>query len=263
MKKYILSLLILTATASAQAWQVQTNTNENWLLQQKAKPSVYSEMNKYFIENGDSNTALAYVENFVPAMHKLMVGETKAAISFKLNGPSCNSSTEVSFPEKLTSQYNFYSKKEFEESFLKVQSYACLGKLNIDKVFETLMSEAFQRKAINGLKNISVNQEDNKACVETSIFGLGTSRYCLTKNVLRTKNQYIIHSFNEENISDPSAPIYFKETINILTRLPSGEVSFYNLMYARGPDLSFRSIVKSKATKQQEAVTQLLMKMAK
>lgn len=263
MKKYLLPLLILSTTASAQAWQVQTNANENWLLQQKAKPSVYSEMNKYFIENDSSNNAFGYVENFVLALHKLMVGETKAAISSKLSASACHSSTEVSFPERLTTQYNFSSKKEFEDSFLKVQSYACLGKLNLDKVFETLMSEAFQRKAINGLKNISVNQKDNRACVETSIFGLGTSRYCLTKSVLRTKNQYIIHSFNEENISDPSAPIYFKETINVLTQLPSGEVSYYNLMYARGPDLSFRSIVKSKATQQQEAVTHLLIEMAK
>lgn len=263
MKKYLLPLLILTTTASAQAWQVQTNANENWLLQQKAKPSVYSEMNKYFIENDPSNNALGYVLSFVPALHKLIVGETKSAIALKLSASDCNSSTEVSFPETLTNQHNFSSKNEFEGSFLKVQSYACLGKLNLDKVFETLMSEAFQRKAINGLKDISVNPKDNRACVETSIFGLGTSRYCLTKNVLRTKNQYIIHSFNEENVSEPSAPIYFKETINVLTQLPNGEVSIYNLMYARGPDLSFRSIVKSKATQQQEAVTHLLIEMAK
>lgn len=263
MKKYLLPLLILTTTASAQAWQVQTNANENWLLQQKAKPSVYSEMNKYFIENDPSNNALGYVLSFVPALHKLIVGETKSAIALKLSASDCNSSTEVSFPETLTNQHSFSSKNEFEESFLKVQSYACLGKLNLDKVFETLMSEAFQRKAINGLKDISVNPKDNRACVETSIFGLGTSRYCLTKNVLRTKNQYIIHSFNEENVSEPSAPIYFKETINVLTQLPNGEVSIYNLMYARGPDLSFRSIVKSKATQQQEAVTHLLIEMAK
>jgi len=125
------------------------------------------------------------------------------------------------------------------------------------------MSEAFQRKVINGLKTISVTPSNNRACVETSIFGLGTSRYCLTKNVLRTKNQYIIHSFNEENIADPSAPIYFKETINVITQLASGEISLYNLMYARGPDLSFRSVVKSKAKKQQDAVTTLLRQDAK
>lgn len=258
-----LFILVSISVSVSNAWQVQTNTNDTWLLQQKAKPSVFSEMNKYFTENDPSNNAIAYVQNFVPTIHKLMVGETKSSLSRKLSTPDCNSSTDVSFPETLTGQYNFSSKNDFEESFLKVESYACLGKLNLDKVFETLMSEAFQRKAINGLKNISVNPEDNWACVETSIFGLGTSRYCLTKNVLRTKNQYIIHSFNEENISAPSAPIYFKETINVLTQLSNGEVSFYNLMYARGPDLAFRGMVKKKATKQQEAVTQLLIEMAK
>lgn len=258
-----LIILASLSVSTANAWQVQKSQDQNWLLLLKAQPSVYEEMNKFFVKNDGAYNASAYIESFIPTLHRAMVSEANSSLLAKTSQATCSNTTEVSFPELLTTKYKFSGKDDFERNFLKVQSYTCLGKLNLDKVFETLMSEAFQQKAINGLKKISSNQNTNNVCVETQIFGLGTSRYCLTKNVLRTQNQYIIHSYNEENVSKPTAPIYFKETINVLTQLSNGEVSFYNLMYARGPDLAFRGMVKKKATKQQEAVTQLLIEMAK
>lgn len=259
MKTKLLAFILASVSMNAFAWQVTQDNSPNWLLSIEAAPSVYAEMNKYFLKEDPSTDARAYVENFVETLHLNMVQETQSFMDRKLAQPGCAPSTQVSFPEQLTSKYNLNSKEEFESNFLKVESYACLGKLDLDRVFETLMSEAFQRKAINGLKAIQLNQSTNQACVETKIFGLGTSRYCLTKHVQKKQNQYIIQSFNETNVNNPSAPVYFKETINVITRLTNGEISLYNLMYARSVDLSFRGIVKGKVEAQQNSVRTYLI----
>ncbi|WP_409478108.1 hypothetical protein [Pseudobdellovibrio sp. HCB154] len=259
MKTKLFAFILASVSINAFAWQVVQNNNQNWLSSIEAAPSVYVEMNKYFLKKDSSNDARAYVQNFIETIHANMAQETYDFMNQKLGQPGCVPSTQVSFPEQLTSKYNFNSKREFESNFLKVESYTCLGKLDLDRVFETLMSEAFQRKAINGLKAIQLNQNTNQACVETKIFGLGTSRYCLTKHVQKTQNQYVIQSFNETNVNNPSAPVYFKETINVITRLANGEISLYNLMYARSVDLSFRGMVKSKVEDQQEDVRTYLI----
>lgn len=260
-KIFALSLAFLIASVSenANAWRVDHSSDNNWLTNIIATPSVYAEMNKYFKEEDPSHDALPYVQSFVPAVHSIMVNETYEFINDKVEQPGCVPSIDVSFPEQITQKFDFDSKNEFEGHFLKVESYTCLGKLDLDKVFETLMSESFQRKAINGLKSIQLNQANNQACVETKIFGLGTSHYCLTKRVQKNEDQYIIQSFNEQNLNDPDAPVYFKETINVITRLPNGEISLYNLMYARGPDLSFKGVIRGKVKDQQENVRKYLV----
>lgn len=259
MKTKIFAFILASVFINAFAWQTVQSNNPNWLASIEAAPSVYNEMNKYFLKEDPATDATAYVQNFVPALHQIMVRETQNFMINKVSQPGCTPATRVSFPTQLTSEFNFTSKHDFESNFLKVESYTCLGKLDLDRVFETLMSEAFQRKAINGLKAIQLNQNTNQACVETKIFGLGTSRYCLTKHVQKTQNQYVIQSFNETNVNNPTAPVYFKETINVITRLANGEISLYNLMYARSIDLSFRSMVKSKVESQQEDVRTFLI----
>lgn len=263
MKTKLFTFILTSVSINAWAWQVTQNSHPNWLMSIEAIPSVYAEMNNYFLQEDPSTDARAYVENFIETIHANMVQETQAFMDSKSTQPGCVPSTQVSFPNQLTSKYSFNSKEEFESNFLKVESYTCLGKLDLDRVFETLMSESFQRKAINGLKAIQLNQDTNQACVETKIFGLGTSRYCLTKHVQKKQNQYIIQSFNEANVNNPSAPVYFKETINVITRLANGEISLYNLMYARSVNLSFRGVVKSKVAAQQEDVRTYLIEGAR
>lgn len=259
MKTKLFAFILASASINTFAWQVVQNNNQNWLASIEAAPSVYHEMNQYFLNGDPATDATAYIQNFVPTLHQTMVRETQSFMVNKVSQPDCVPTTRVSFPKQLTSKFNFNSKHQFESNFLKVESYTCLGKLDLDRVFETLMSEAFQRKAINGLKTIELNQSTNQACVMTKIFGLGTSNYCLTKHVQKTPNQYVIQSFNEENRNNPSAPVYFKETINVITRLASGEISLYNLMYARSVDLSFRGMVKSKVEAQQKDVRTYLI----
>lgn len=263
MKNFLLSLFVLLTALSAKAWQISVTEDPYWLKNIKAKPSVFVEMNKYFSERNPNVDAKPYVETFIPEMHQRMIYETEAFFQNRQMLTSCSPLVEVTFPSALTTKFNFDSKNEFEKDFLKVESNVCLGKLDINKVFETLMSEDFQRKAINGLQNIQISKADNSACIKTKIFAIGTSNFCLTKQVLRTQNQYIIQSFNELNNHSPSLPVYFKESINVITQLPDGEISLYNLMYARGPDLSFRSIIRSKVQDQQEKVRRFLIEGAK
>lgn len=259
MKMNALIFILVSTSVNAFAWQVQEIDNQNWLTWIRAKPSVFNEINKYFKAEDSSNDATEYIQEFVPAMHDKMVDETYSFMNAKAAQSACKPSIDVSFPEQITEKHAFDSIKDFESNFLKVESYTCLGKLDLDKVFETLMSESFQRKAINGLKNIKLDPSTNKACVETKIFGLGTSNYCLTKNVQKTVGQYVIQSFNEENLNKPDAPVYFKETINVITRLPNGEISLYNLMYARSVDLSFTGVIRSKVKEQQDEVKKYLI----
>jgi hypothetical protein len=262
-KANILCLFLTLISIKVSAWQISPNTNSNWLMSIKAAPSVYVEMYKYFQKQQATADAQSYVEQFIPTLHTTMVQEVQTSLSSKLAKSTCTPSTQVVFPEQLTSKFNFTSKQNFESHFLKIESYACLGHLDLDRVFETLMSESFQRKAINGLKNIQLNQSNNQTCIETKIFGLGTSRYCLTKQVQKLQNQYIIQSFNEANVNNPDVPVYFKESINVINRLANGEITVYSLLYARGPDLAFRNIIKTKVEDQQAEVRKYLIEGSK
>ncbi|AZZ37740.1 hypothetical protein CIK05_13345 [Bdellovibrio sp. qaytius] len=219
-------------------------------------------MSQFFAKEKSPETK-AYVESFIPTMHTKIVNEAQASVEGKIARSSCSSSSDISFPESLTSKVHFDSKDEFEANFIKVATYDCLGKVNINKVFETLMSESYQRKAINGLQSIKLNQAENQTCVEVHIFGLGSSHYCVTQDILRTENQYIIHSYNDDNIGSPDTPIYFKETITVITQLPSGDASIYTLMYARGPELSFRGVIHSKIEEQQASAVKFLIEGSK
>ena len=262
---YIKPLFIILTTfcVTAQAWVIDKGDSSKWLVSRAPAPSVYSEMNKYFIDYHPGTDARAYVSHFITSMHVSLVNEAEYTLAKKLKETTCSSDIKVTFPETLTQGYNFQGQHEFESEVLKIQSYDCLGKLNLHTVFETLMSDAFQRKTIDGLKFILSNQKNNQVCQKVSIFPLGTSHYCFTQHILATSNQYIIHSYNEANIEQPSAPAYFREAVTIFTQLPNGEVSVYNLAYARGPDLPVHSIVKKVITQRQQTSIQDLIETAK
>lgn len=253
--KLLVFILVFLSVTAANALQIQEIDNPNWLSWIKPSPSVFTEMNKYFKKEDRSNDASEYIQEFVPAMHEMMVTETHNFLNGKVNQSACNSTVEVSFPKQLTSNHAFDSIDDFESNFIKVETYACLGKLNIDKVFQTLISKEFQVEVIEGIKSISFPSE-HRVCVKTESFFVDTD-YCVSKQVAKTKTQYIIHSYNDENKAG-SDPFYFKETINVITQLPNGEVSYYNLMYARNKDLAFTGKIRSKTEDMQEKFSQVL-----
>lgn len=261
--KQSLIVVCTLISLSARAWVVSAGQDIRELSKFRPSLSVYTEMNKFFLKNGSSTNASNYVENFINGIHSAMILEAGNSVSKKLNESSCVSASEVAFPEHLTKLADNELKQNFEENFLKVQSYACLGRINLDRLFEVLMSENFQKSAVPGLKAITTNPSNNQVCIKTSMMLIGDSEYCLTKNVLKSKNQYFIHAFNESNGRDATAQIYFKETINVLTQLENGEASLYTLMYMRGPDLSFRPVVKSTVNSQQKKINELLINMSK
>lgn len=259
-----MALLVFLTSITSQAWNIEQGDRNDWLADIVAQPSVYSEMSKYFTGKNASPQASAYVQKFIPQMHGKMISETNNFVHHLNDSSECEAFVDVSFPEQLTSAFNFKSKLSFEGNFLKVESNACLGKLNIDKVFATLMSAEFQKVAINGFERFhKLDKNTNEVCLETDIFGLGKSSYCVVKRVLKTDNQYIIHSYNTYNAADVDTTVFFKETINVITEMENGEVSLYNLMYARGKNLAFTGIVRSKTEEQQEKVSTMLMKMAR
>ena len=260
-KTLLFALVSLTVSFSSASSSTGTDPLE-FLKNVEVPEGVHNEMHKYFAEEDPSNKqANAYIANFIPNFHNQMVDETENFFQQNSGAAGCKPSFEASFPDQLTQGYNFESKEDFESSFLKVESNACLGKLDINKVFETLMSENFQSRVIDGFETISFPSE-SRTCVSTSTTFLSTN-YCVTKQVLKNKTQIVIQSFNDANKAGADA-IYFKDTINIITQLPNGDVSFYNLMYARGKNIPgiAKGSVRSGAKKTYEAVRTHLMQMA-
>lgn len=252
MKKQIISLLILTSTSFSSGF---ADTDPvSWLKSVPVPEGVYTEMYGYF-KKDSSKQAQAYVADFIPNFHSRMADR---ALNVAQNqSGACKPYVKSETPKQVSNGFNFETKVAFEGKFLKIESVACLGKLDIEKVFQTLMSERYQRAVIDGLQSIRFLPE-NRVCViaNTSMLSLD---YCVTKQVLKSKTQYIIQSFNEKNCQTGSDncgadKIYFKDTINIITKLPNGEISFYNLMFARGkafPGL-FSGAVRSNADKAYE-----------
>lgn len=268
-KKQIIIFLTLLSVAissafQAKAWVINTAKINpfDWLLQQTAKPSVYHEMSQFFIQRDPETDARNYVNSFIPSMHQMMVHEAKASLDKKLNEPSCKPALNISYPVQVTQQYDFPSKINFEQEIIKIQTYDCLGKLDLHKVFETLMSEEFQKVSIDGLKGIKTDQSTNEFCQNISMFPLGRSNVCFKQNILFSGRQYILHSYNDENIDQPTVPVYYREAISVITQLPNGEVSLYNLGYGRGPDLPFHSLIEKLVLRQHKSVMQSLVRMA-
>lgn len=252
MKIRISFFITLYFVVTAQAWLEKSGDVHSWLAEQRPKNSVYIEMNKYFSKNDPETDARPYIQSFVNYIHNTIISEADTSLKQKLSQEVCKNQTQISFPEKITQQYSFKSKLKFEKQIVKVQSYDCLGNADARHVFETLLSAKFQLQTIDGMKATSADQSTNRTCQTISLFPLGTSNTCFTQNILSNPGQYVIHSFNEENINNPSAPVYFRESIVVITQLKNGNVSIYTLSYGRGPDLPFHGIVEKVIYKQQK-----------
>ncbi|MBC7420713.1 MAG: hypothetical protein H7328_08290 [Bdellovibrio sp.] len=249
--KLILSLLVVISYAKANAWQVDSGDYNLWASQIKPISSVTQQIHLFWDRNNQSDNPMDYIQNFAGDVQKKIFTEMKTSYT-------CGNEIKVDFLSSVLSNSPVMARK-FEEGFLRIESLNCLGKLNLDKVFKVFMSNEFQQKTIQGLKKITSDENKNIVCQETSIFSIGKSSYCFTQHIWKNDSKYVIHSFNETNAPGIDAAVYFREVITVFEQLPSQDIVVYNLAYGRGPDLSFKSIVKGVIKSQQESlITELI-----
>lgn len=254
-KVALISLLI--GAQNALAWNVQQNDLGTWLNHLTPKPSVYQEMQNFFINQGaPAAESQQYTVGFIQQIHKDLT--TRAAQTYQNSlkpNLKCKSSSQVEFPGKMTANK---LGAEFESEALRIETMDCLGKLDHHKVFQTFLSDDFQLNSVTGLKKIKSNQAVNQICQITDVFPVGKSSYCFTQNIWADESTYVIQSFNENNQSGVEAPVYFREVFTIIKKMPNGEVFIYNLAVGRGPDLPLHFVVKSTVKNEQAKAIEAL-----
>lgn len=256
------SLLILSQNAFC--WNINTDSFKNWSSSLSAKPGVSAEMSRFFIDqdiNPNTTQVQDYIPSFIQQTHQDFLQRISGILTNSENpNLKCSNQTEIDFPEHIT---DFKIGEEFESQALTVESMDCLGKLNIHKVFATLLSDQFQKKSVTGLQSIHTDETTNQVCQQTSVFPIGKSDYCFTQNIWKNDTTYVIQSFNEINNNKPSAMVYFREVFTVIKQLKSGEVFIYNVVLGRGPDLPMHFIVKSTVKSQQQSMIQQLIQDSK
>ncbi|WP_409478078.1 hypothetical protein [Pseudobdellovibrio sp. HCB154] len=255
--KKIAVISLLIGAQNALAWNVQQDDLVTWLNQLSPKPSVYQEMQKFFIKQGNSSAASQqYTTAFIQQIHKELSTSAFQVYQNSLNpNLKCKNRSDVDFPEKMTANK---LGAEFESEALRIETMDCLGKLDHHKVFQTFLSDGFQLNSVTGLKKIKSNQSVNQICQVTDVFPVGKSSYCFTQNIWADESTYVIQSFNENNEAGVEAPVYFREVFTIIKKMHNGEVFIYNLAVGRGPDLPLHFVVKSTVKSEQAKAIEAL-----
>lgn len=255
--KKIALLSFLIGAQNALAWNVQQEDLASWLNQLSPKPSVYQEMQKFFIKQGSASTeSQQYIVAFVQQIHNDLSARAAQTYQNSLNpNLKCKNSSDVEFPGKVTA--NKLGSK-FESEALRIETMDCLGKLDHHKVFQTFLSDQFQLNSVTGLKKIKSNQSVNQICQATDVFLVGKSSYCFTQNIWADESTYVIQSFNETNDLGVEAPVYFREVFTIIKKMHNGEVFIYNVALGRGPDLPLHFVVKSTVKSEQAKAIEAL-----
>jgi len=262
--KKILIVLALVSHQQAFAWTINTDSFQKWTTSLQPKLSVQKQIEMFFSDQNIDHTqdeVQKYIPNFIQHTHQEFTQKVIDILNHAEN-PSlkCSNQTEIDFPETITQNK---TGEEFESEALFVESMDCLGQLDHNKVFKTLLSDEFQKKSVNGLKEIRTDETKNLVCQKTNVFPIGRSEYCFTQNIWKNDSTYVIQSFNESNHNQPSAPVYFREVYTVIKKLKSGEVFLYNVVLGRGPDLPFHSIVKKTVRNQQAAMISQLIEDSK
>lgn len=257
--KTTLCFLIAASAQMVQAWQIISGGPYNaWQASLTDVSSVSAQINLYF-QNLQQPNAGSYAVALPGLMKNKLFSEMLMMMNTSdLANSICRPQSMIDFPVKLFSNSPAYA-QDFEKEVLAVRTLDCLPELNLDKVFNTLMSDDFQKQSIKGLKAISSNQTTNLVCQQTKVFGIGKSDYCFTQHIWKDTDTYVIHSFNETNKAGIESPVYFREVITVLKKLKNNQIVFFNLAYGRGPDLSFHGIVKNVVKKQQVELVNALV----
>lgn len=243
---------------AAQAWQVQTGDFKTWLSTIKSSPAVEQQIGLYFQVNQPGADYATYARMLPEQLKIRAFNEMAQATGGVTPIASCQALSRVDFLGKIFSNSPPVA-ADFEKEVLRIESLDCLGQLDLEKVFNVFLSDAFQKTAISGLKGISSDQKTNRICQDTKVFGVGRSSYCFTQNIWRNDNMIVIQSFNDFNKPGIEAPVYFREVVTVLERLANKEVIIYNLAFGRGPDLPFHSIVKNVISNQHvDLINQLI-----
>ncbi len=236
-------LAALTCT-SAQAWQIETGDYDKWLNSLTPPAGVEKQVALFWKRNNLADPPLDYIADFGQTMKLKFTSEIK---TFN----TCANNTRIDFLDSVFSN-SPAAAAPFENNFLRIESVNCLGRLNLDKVFNQFLDPEFNKRTIQGLKKITIDPNTNKVCHETSILAIGKSSYCFTQNIWKNEHKYVIHSFNEENAAGIEAPVYFRQVITVFEKLPSDEIIIYALAYGRGPNIPFKSLVKGVIKSQQK-----------
>jgi len=256
----IILLGVLQYSTLSHAWVIDRGDFNTWFNNLSPKNSVYTELEKYFVDqdmNSKAADVQSYIQNFVLTNHQSFKNSVLQLLqNSSSSNLKCHSDSEIDFPENIT---NIKIGEDFESQALRIETMDCLGKIDHNKVFSTLMSDAFQKKSVSGLQDMQSDQSNNLVCQKTSIFPIGKSSYCFTQNIWQNENTYVIQSFNETNNNGASSPVYFREVFTVIKKTSSGEVFIYNLAIGRGPDLPFHSIVKATVRNQQQSMIQQLI----
>lgn len=239
--KVVPSVFFTLACQTAMAWQVVGGDFNVWLNQIKPKESVYIELEKYFVDDNISSQQVRdYTTAFMTKSHSLVYKNMLTAMKKSQSQQGCKPESNTTFLENFT---GIKTGKKFEEHLLQIDTLECFSNVDVHKAFNTIMSKNFQLEYISELKNMQVDETTNRICQDTYVFPVGKSSYCFTLNIWSDGKSYVVHSYNELNRGNPSAPVYFREAVTVLMQLDNGKLAAYVGALGRGPKLPFHSIV--------------------
>ncbi len=246
------AMALFTLSLQAQAWKISGGNSDDWIASLKPSSSVKEQVSLFWKNHNLAGEPTDYVSSLPSAMKQLTFRQLPPQLG-------CRDDINVGFINRIFSDSPIAAQR-FEAGFLRVESTNCLGRLNLETVFNVFMSDEFQMRTIRGLKGIQSNQKTNQVCQQTSVSVIGNSSYCFTQNIWRNETKIMIHSFNESNAAGVQAPVYFREVLTVLEKLPSDEILIYNLAYGRGNDIPFKPIVRGVIQKQQQSLISELIR---
>ena len=260
---YALAAMILFSSTGF-AWQINSGEFNQWSAALKPRPSVYEQIDMFFKKNAAGSEPLysAYVQALPNLLKEKMFKDMIGSLNYYNSNASCKSFFTAQFPGRLFDNSPAVANK-FESEMMRFESVSCIGIKNLNDVFETLMTDEFQKRTILGLNKIKSEPQTNRVCHNISIFAVGRSDYCFTQVIWQDEENYVIHSFNESNAQDATAFVYFREMISVVKKMKNNEILVYNLTYGRGPDLTFHSIVTNLLQNQQTKFADELAKSTK
>lgn len=248
LKRIALFVILILFSFAAAAWEFKQGSFSTWFSGLKISEENSQIINSYFTEvnNLDLN---GYADSLYGKYKNKMLSSLD-----KLQQDSllqCAPITNIKFNPNPTSS-DVESVHVFEDELIQIESTSCLPRMDLEKLVAKFYSDSFQLKYIDGLTASRSTENLNSVCQSTSVFGVGSSKYCSQYSFWRDQNRIIVFSANVLNDKKASAPVYLRWLTTVFQLQSDGTVLVYNLTQGRGPALPFHSLVKSIASKQQQ-----------